>query len=43
MIRVDHYEGYHAILERPGRANPTFAMLDRIARALGRTAVVELR
>ena len=30
-------------MEKPGRANITVAMLDRIARAVGKRAVVELR
>jgi predicted RNase H-like HicB family nuclease/DNA-binding XRE family transcriptional regulator len=36
------YQSYQR-MERPGRANITVVMLDRIARALGKRAVVELR
>lgn len=36
------YQSYQR-LERPGRANPTVSMLDRIAGALGKKAVVEFR
>jgi len=36
------YQSYQR-MERPGRANLTVAMLDRIAHVLGKRAVVELR
>ena len=36
------YQSYQR-MERPGRANLTVAMLDRIARVLGKRAVIELR
>jgi predicted RNase H-like HicB family nuclease/DNA-binding XRE family transcriptional regulator len=36
------YQSYQR-MERPGRANLTVAMLDRIAKALGKRAVVDMR